>query len=126
MVTENYKHIINSISDIYITWFRCWLISYVPTLLDRKKWHYNLGGISVGDVVLFLKSEKEFQKAYQYGVIKNIFPSSDGLIRKVEVEYQNANETVKRVTMRGVRELVIVKPIDEISLDEELLKCITK
>ena len=96
VVTENYKHIINSISDIYITWFRCWLISYVPTLLDRKKWHYNLGGISVGDVVLFLKSEKEFQKAYQYGVIKNIFPSSDGLIRKVEVEYQNANETVKR------------------------------
>ena len=121
VVTENYKHIINSISDIYITWFRCWLISYVPTLLDRKKWHYNLGGISVGDVVLFLKSEKEFQKAYQYGVIKNIFPSSDGLIRKVEVEYQNANETVKRVTMRGVRELVIVKPIDEISLDEELV-----
>ena len=120
VVTDNFRHIINSISDIYLTWFRCWLISYVPTLIARPKWHTNEGEISVGDIVLFLKSEKEFEKNYQYGIIKKVLPSSDGLVRKVEVEYQNSTENVKRVTKRGIRELVIVHPIDEIGIDREL------
>ena len=116
----NFTRIIDSIQDIYLTWFRCWLVSYVPTLITRTKWYNDQGNLKIGDVVLFLKSEKEFEKIYQYGIIKKIFPSSDGLIRKVEVEYQNSTENVKRVTIRGVRELVVVHPIDEIGLDKEL------
>ena len=38
----------------------------------------------------------------------------------VEVEYQNPNETVKRVTTRGARDLVVVHPFDEISISQEL------
>ena len=46
--------------------------------------------------------------------------SKDGIIRSVEVEYQNPAENIKRRTTRGVRELVVVHPVDELSLSKEL------
>ena len=44
----------------------------------------------------------------------------DGRIRKVDVWYKNANEDTFRVTNRGVRELVIISPIDEVDIYERL------
>ena len=41
-------------------------------------------------------------------------------IRSVEVEYQNPGQNSKRRTTRGVRELVVVHPVDELSLSKEL------
>ena len=74
----------------------------------------------MGDVVLLLKSEKEYDEQYQYGLIKNVFRGQDGHIRKVEVEYQNSTEGTKRTTIRGVRELVVIFPIDELDIYETL------
>ena len=71
-------------------------------------------------MVLFLKSEKEFAKQYQYGIIHTINISKDGCVRKVEIQYQNHNEKTKRYTLRGVRDLVIVHPIDESDINTEL------
>ena len=44
----------------------------------------------------------------------------DGRIRRVDVEYQNHNEDVKRTTERGVRELVVIHPIDELDTYTQL------
>ena len=118
--SENFKLLLKSNEQIYETWFKSWLISYVPTLLDRPKWFKSDENIKVGDVVLFLKSEKEFAKQYQYGIIHTINISKDGCVRKVEIQYQNHNEKTKRYTLRGVRDLVIVHPIDESDINTEL------
>ena len=118
--TDDLKTFLTVNREIYETWFKSWLISYVPCLMDRPKWHNSDENVKVGDVVLFLKSDKEFCKDYQYGMIKNVFPSKDGCIRKVEVEYQNSTENVKRCTSRCVRELIIVHPVDELSINEQL------
>ena len=53
------------------------------------------GTTQVGHVVMFRKSEKDFDKQYQYGLVVTIFASRDGLTGTVEVEYQNAREKVK-------------------------------
>ena len=76
--------------------------------------------MKVGDVVLFLKNEKELETQYQYGMVSKVYPSGDGLIRSVDVEYQNHNENVKRTTKRGVRNLVVIHPVDEIGISQEL------
>lgn len=96
------------------------MISYVPSLIEIPKWHKNTKDINVGDVVLFLKAEKEYDEQYQYGMIKAVYKSGDGLIRKVDVEYRNRNENSSRVTQRGVRDLVIVFPVDELDIYEKL------
>ena len=71
-------------------------------------------------MVLFTKSDKEFEKTYQYGLVLTTFESKDGLIRVVEVQYQNYNENIKRTTKRGVRELIVIHPIDELGIQAEL------
>jgi hypothetical protein len=106
--------------NIFRAWFNAWIISYVPTLIERPKWHTSSGNIQVGDVVLFLKSEKEYDLQYQYGVVLEVDDSDDGLVRKVKVEYQNFNEGVKRITQRCARELVIIHPIDQLDIYERL------
>ena len=116
---ENFKFLLKTNENIYATWFKSWLISYVPTLLNRPKWFKSDEIIKVVDVVLFLKSEKEFSKQCQYRIIHSTNVGKDGCMRRVEVQYQNNNEKVKRYTTRGVRDLV-VHQIDELSVSSEL------
>ena len=86
----------------------------------QPKWFNSDYDPKVGDIVLFLKSEKDFQKIYQYGMICDVKKSRDGKIRQVEVEYQNYMEKVKRRTNRGTREIVVIHPHDELGLVREL------
>ena len=71
-------------------------------------------------MVLFSKSDKEFENVYQYGIVVTTFEGKDGLIRVVEVQYHNFNERVKRNTKRCVRELIVVHPVDELGIQAEL------
>ena len=118
IVTENLGKIIQQNGQLLETWFKAWLISYVPSLMMQPKWFRSDKDPKV--VVLFLKSDKEFEKLYQYGIIKDVKKSRDGKIRQVEVEYQNATENVKRRTTRGTREIVVIHPCDELGLMREL------
>lgn len=116
------RRIVQSNNEIFESWFKAWLISYVPKLVEQPKWFDTERNICVGDVVLFLKSDKEFQRLYQYGMVVTVFESRDGVVRKVEVEYQNAKEKTKRRAIRAARELVVIHPIDEIWVWDDLAK----
>ena len=120
ILSGDVKKIIQSNDEIFRVWFRSWLISYVPSLVPRPKWFDNSRHIAVGDVVLFSKSDKEFENLYQYGIVTTLYTSNDGLIRSVDVTYQNHTENVKRVTKRGVRELVVIHPVEELGISKEL------
>ena len=117
-VKDDHRRIIESNREIYEVWFKEWLVSCVPSLVDRPKWFVT--DRNVGDVVLFLKSEQEFDRHYQYGIVKVTYESKDGIVRVVEVEYQNSSESVKRTTKRGVRDLVVIHEADEIGISAEL------
>ena len=105
-LSGDHKKMIDRNASIFRAWFKAWLVSYVPSIVERPKWHQDDNHINVGDVVLFLKSEKDFEEIYQYGMVKTVYSGQDGRIRKVDVEYQNNNETIKRITQRGVRDLI--------------------
>ena len=77
-------------------------------------------GTCVGDIVPFLKSEQEFGRQYQYGIVVTTIVSRDGIIRAVEIQYQNHRENAKRITNCGVRDLIVIHPIDEIGISKEL------
>ena len=57
---------------------------------------------------------------YRDFTVCGIHEGKEGLIRKVDVEYKNSNEGIKRVTHRGVRELVIIFPVDELDIYERI------
>ena len=89
-------------------------------LIESPKWFKYGRSMAEGDVVMFLKSEKEFENLYQYGIVTSVSFSQDGRIRKVEVEYTNPSENVKRKTIRGTRDLVVIHPVEELGLSKEL------
>ena len=124
-VVNDYSKMLNSNVKLFKAWFKAWLISYVPQVIQLTKWFKSDEQLKVGDVVLFLKSDKVFDTQYQYGIVKHVYQSRDGLVRKAEIEYQNHQERAKRTTVRGVRELVVIHRFEEYSIDEVLFKART-
>ena len=109
-------------NDIFNAWFEAWLISYVPKLMEHPKWYDNDRDLKPGDVVLFLKSEKEINNDYQYGMIADVQPSKDNKARVVNVKYRNHTENTDRFTKRTARQIIVIHPIDEMSIIQELGK----
>ena len=119
-MSNNPEKLIQQNERIVTAWFECWLTSHVPKLIDQPKWFDSDADVQVGDVVLFLKKEKEFAGNYQYGIVKSVESSKDSKIRKVIVEYVNSTEETRRETRRSVRELVVIHPVDELGIVREL------
>ena len=95
VISCDLRKIIDTNNKIFRIWFQEWLISYVPSLIQKPKWCESDRNICVGDIILFLKSEKELDKQYQYGIVVMTYLGKDDRIRTVDVEYQNHNENVK-------------------------------
>ena len=119
-VTEDIGRIMTQNNDIFQVWYKAWLTSCVPSLMQHPKWFKSDIDPKIGDIILFLKSEKEFESIYQYGLITDLKVSRDGKIRQVEIEYQNYNENTKRKTNRGTREICVIHPFDDLGLIREL------
>ncbi|XP_066915555.1 uncharacterized protein [Clytia hemisphaerica] len=120
MVTTKPSRMIQGNQQIYDAWFESWLLNHVPNLMDQQKWFTSNHNIQIGDIVLFKKSDSSISKTYQYGIIASIQPGKDGVIRKVSVRYCNASENTSRETFRSIRDLVLIKSIDESDVFEEL------
>ena len=68
--------------------------------MERPKWHVSNKEIQIGDVVIFLKSEREFDEQYQYGIVSSLHRGKDNHIRRVDVEY--------KIIMRHSKEILNV------------------
>ena len=107
-------------TDIFNLWFEAWLVSHVPKLMNQPKWYDSDHDLKPGDIVLFLKNEKELCSEYQYGKIISTKPSHDGKIRSAEVLYRNSSEMIDRTTTRATRQLVRIHSINELDIVQEL------
>ena len=120
IVSGDVGKMIKQNNSVIQAWFEAWLTSHVPTLMFQPKWFKSDRDPKVGDVILFLKSDKDFERIYQYGLICDLKVSRDGKIRSLDIEYQNHTEKVKRRTTRGTREVVVIHPFEELGLIREL------
>ena len=116
-VSSNPDRFMKSIST---SWFEVWPTVHVPKLMHHPKWFTNDREVQVGDIVLFTKIDDTFGNTYKYSKIKQVEKSNDGRIRKVMVEYRNHNKNVNRETYRAVHSIIMIHPVDELSLAEEL------
>ena len=53
-------------------------------------------------------------------MISDLSRSSDDKIRKATVHYRDSTEAVDRFTNRTVRQLIVIHPVDELNMMEEL------
>ena len=119
-VTCNLSDFLRDNKRIFNSWFESWLVSCVPQLIKQPKWFNSDFNLSEGDVVLFLKEEASLVGRYQYGMVEEVEKGRDGKVRVAHVKYQNSNENVPRKIRRAVRELIVIHPINELSLMREI------
>ena len=120
MATNDPEKLLFINEKLFNTWFERWLISHVPKLMHHPKWFQPDRDVNAGDVILFLKQENQLSSTYQYGMISDLSRSSDDKIRKATVRYRNSTEGVDRFTNRAVRQLIVIHPVDELNIMEEL------
>ena len=113
-LSGDYSKIKQANKLIFDTWFESWLISYVPKLMSHPKWFVDDKHIKKGDIVLFLKNEKELSNTYQYGMVKDTHTGVDGKVRSATLKYRNHNENMDRFTNRSIRQLVLIHESSEI------------
>ena len=119
-VTTRADKFIETNAAIFNSWFEHWLISCVPQLVHQPKWFRTDYDLKQGDLVLFLKEEGSLVGSYQFGMIDKVEVGKDDKVRTVHVRYHNHNENISRITRRAVRELIMIHPVDELNIMQEL------
>ena len=105
---------------IFNVWFETWLISHVPKLMEHPKWFRIDQDVKICDVVMSIKNDGLRVNTCEYRMDNGIELSRDGLILKVIITYKNSNKNIDGFTTRAVRKLVLIHPVDEIKIMEEL------
>ena len=119
-VTNDNDKFLKLNQKIFDSWFEVWLLCHVPNLMTHPKWYKTTHNLQIGDIVLFIKHESSLQNKYQYGIVTSVNKDKDGVIRKAEVKYRNANEDCDRKSFRSVRDFVVIHGCDETSIMQEL------
>lgn len=73
------------IDQLIQSFWNRWRVEYLSTLQVRNKWTHSSKPIQVGTVVL-LKSDCSAPLDWPLGIIKNLFPGKDGIVRVVDVQ----------------------------------------
>ncbi|XP_056014939.1 uncharacterized protein LOC130052845 [Ostrea edulis] len=82
-----------------------WRKQYLAILQSRRKWKWRTRNIKVNDVVL-LKDSAENRINWPMGIIDRVFPSDDGMVRKVVVRTIQADKPTFYI--RPIHELVLL------------------
>ena len=83
-------------------------MDHVP---QPAKWPRTNNNVAVGFVVVFpMKKPKSpiGEIMWKYGKVAEILPSSDNVVRRVKITYQNYKEEVWRFVTRATREIAVI------------------
>ena len=83
--TTNPRHRFEFCQRIVNSFWKLWSRNVLPTLNQRKKWHTKNCNAQVGGFVVFIKEDNDVRGKWNTGVIEEIFPGNDGLVRKDNV-----------------------------------------
>ena len=121
---EDKSRQINQMDLVAKAWWNVWLTEKLENFIPQPpKWFKTSRQPEVGDIVIFLKMDKETRLGdtlWKLGRVKELKPSNDGISRSVVLEYNNANEEVYRTTHRNVRKIAILHREGDVELVERL------
>ena len=92
-----------------------WRELYAPSLVWDQKWHTSHRNLQVGDVVL-ISDSSALKGEYRLGIVRNVFPSADGLVRKVSLAYKNFKVGEKVYEYEGLPDVLITRSVQRLSL----------
>lgn len=85
-----------------------WTRFYFPSLIIRQKWHVEHRNLEENDIVL-IQDSNAVRGNWKMGKIVKAYPSNDGKVRKVDVQYK-VNDAWITID-RPVQKLVLLLPV---------------
>ena len=89
-VEDKFSQRVAFVNAVEQEWWKRWKLNVLPTLFPARKWRKKEENLVVGDIVLLLK-EGLVKDNYTLARVSEVFPDSDGLVRRVEVKYRRRN-----------------------------------
>lgn len=74
----------NILQQLKQTFWKRWVLEYLPELTRRTKWHHPVKPIQVGDVVVIC-DDNEARGQWKQGVVEEVFVAPDGQVRSAVV-----------------------------------------
>jgi hypothetical protein len=117
----NLKHRHRLVQNVTDSFWRQWTRDFFPSLLVQQKWHTAHRNVQVSDVVI-VQDPNQLRGKWKLATVSKVFPSEDGKVRRVEIQYKNEkigeanNEyfgTKYTRIERPVQRLVVIIPADE-------------
>ena len=103
------------------SFWRQWTRDFFPSLIVQQKWHTEHRNVKIGDVVI-VQDPNQLRGKWKLATVSKVFPSGDGKVRRVEIQYKNekigeaadqySGTKYTRID-RPVQRLVVIIPIDE-------------
>ena len=110
---KNPGELMTKIQKAFDIFFNLWNESIVPKMMKAPKWYDSEANLKVGDICYFKKVEGQLSSIWTVGKVVDVVLSKDGVVRRVEIEYQNAKEDFKRYTDRAARSMIKLFHIDD-------------
>ena len=93
-------------------WWQSWYQSVLPTLVPSYKWLQRHRNVAVGDVCL-IRYGKDKRATYRLGRVTDVKKGTDGLVRKVTLNYKLPSEKVFRTVSRPIQGIAVIVPVEE-------------
>ena len=84
----NPRHLFKSTQQRIDEFWICWKKYFAPSLLPRNNWFKTRENLQIGDIVLELDSSP--RRKWRMGLVKEVFPGSDNLVRKARIQVGNS------------------------------------
>ena len=111
------------VAQVEKEWWDRWIRVVLPTLFSYKKWKVKKENMKVGELVM-LRYPKQFKDDYCLAKVTQIHPDSDGLVRKVTVDYRKKNPREPADVYRSrplISEQVAIHRLHRLDLADETM-----
>ena len=99
------------VQNVHQAWWNLWTEKVMPSLLTAGKWQKKRENIKEGDICMLVHKGR-IKDQYRLVRVKEVHPSSDGLVRTVTVTYKKRNST----GIRGKQMATEKVPIQRLAL----------
>ena len=90
-----------------------WTRDFFPSLIIRQKWHTAHRNVIKGDIVL-LQDSNLVRGQWRLGKVSQVYPDSDGKVRRVEVQYKNPKPGERITKYEGRGYVTVTRPIQRL------------
>ena len=107
-IPESPADTMTKIAETYDLWYHCWATSYVPLIMERKKWFVGDENLKVNDIVYFKLEDSPLGALWRVGKVDSVKLSRDGKVREINVTYKVITDDEP-----GWRHNVVMRPVTQ-------------